>query len=125
MKALVTGCAGFIGSHLATRLLNDGFEVTGIDCFIDYYPREVKEKNVAEALAHEKFSFIEKDIIQIEDFPEVDYVFHQAAQAGVRGSWGKNFDSYNRNNIWTTQKLLEFYKDREIRNAKAPVKYEI
>ena len=66
-------------------------------------------------LAHDKFKFIEKDIIQIEDFPEVDYVFHQAAQAGVRGSWGKNFDSYIRNNVWATQKLLEFYKEREIR----------
>lgn len=115
MKALVTGCAGFIGSHLATRLLHEGFEVTGIDCFTDYYPREVKEKNITEALAHEKFNLIEKDILQLEEFPEVDYVFHQAAQAGVRGSWGKNFDIYIRNNIWSTQKLLEFYKDREIR----------
>ena len=115
MKALVTGCAGFIGSHLTTRLLQEGFEVTGIDCFTDYYPREVKEKNITEILNHEKFNLIEKDILQIEEFPEVDYVFHQAAQAGVRGSWGKNFEIYIRNNIWATQKLLEFYKDREIR----------
>jgi len=115
IKALVTGCAGFIGSHLTTRLLQEGFEVTGIDCFTDYYPREVKEKNITEILNHEKFNLIEKDILQIEEFPEVDYVFHQAAQAGVRGSWGKNFEIYIRNNIWATQKLLEFYKDREIR----------
>ena len=114
MKALVTGCAGFIGSHLAARLLKEGFEVTGIDCFTDYYAREVKERNVTAASAHGKFNLIEKDILQIEEFPEVDYVFHQAAQAGVRGSWGKNFEIYIRNNIWATQKLLEYYKDREI-----------
>ena len=108
MKALVTGCAGFIGSHLTARLLKEGFEVTGIDCFTDYYARDVKEKNITGTLGHEKFNLIEKDILQIEEFPEVDYVFHQAGQAGVRGSWGKSFEVYIRNNIWAMQKLLEF-----------------
>ena len=59
MKALVTGCAGFIGSTLADRLLADGADVVGIDCFTDYYPREVKERNLSGALKHPRFRFVE------------------------------------------------------------------
>ena len=58
MKALVTGCAGFIGSHLSERLLKDGFEVVGIDSFTAYYPREIKERNIAGALPHKGFKLI-------------------------------------------------------------------
>jgi UDP-glucose 4-epimerase len=115
MKTLVTGCAGFIGSHLAERLLREGYEVIGIDCFTDYYPREIKEANISNALNHSKFKLIEEDLLEMDEFPEVDYVFHEAAQAGVRASWGKSFEIYTRNNIEATQKLLEFYKDREIK----------
>lgn len=115
MKALVTGCAGFIGSHLTDRLLELGYEVIGIDCFSDYYPRELKETNIADALNHKNFQLIEKDILECSEFPKVDYVFHQAAQAGVRASWGKNFEIYTRNNIQVTQKLLEYYKEIKIR----------
>ncbi len=117
MKALVTGCAGFIGSHLVDRLLKMGCEVVGIDCFIDYYPREIKKANISNALAHPNFRLIEENISDIDrdKFPEVGYVFHLAAQAGVRASWGKNFEIYTRNNIEATQRLLEFYKGREIR----------
>jgi len=50
MKALVTGCAGFIGSHLTDKLLEQGYEVIGMDCFTDYYHREIKEKNIENAL---------------------------------------------------------------------------
>ena len=96
-------------------MLQEGHAVTGIDCFTDYYPRAVKENNIRNALGHKNFSFIEEDIVNISEFPEVDYVFHQAAQAGVRGSWGKNFEIYIRNNILATQKLLEYYKDRKLR----------
>ena len=115
MKALVTGCAGFIGSHLVDKLLEQGYEVIGIDCFTDYYSKEIKEANLSNALNHKNFEFIEEDILEMNDFPEVDYVFHEAAQAGVRASWGKSFEIYTRNNIEATQKLLEFYKDLSIK----------
>ena len=115
MKAIVTGCAGFIGSHLVDKLLEQGYEVIGIDCFTDYYSREIKEANISNALSHKNFEIIEEDILEMNDFPEVDYVFHEAAQAGVRASWGKSFEIYTRNNIEATQKLLEFYKDSSIK----------
>jgi UDP-glucose 4-epimerase len=115
MKALVTGCAGFIGSHLADKLLEQGYEVVGIDCFTDYYPRETKEANISTALKHNNFEFLEQNILNMNKFHDVDYVFHEAAQAGVRASWGKSFEIYTRNNIEATQKLLEFYKDRKIK----------
>ena len=116
MKALkVTGCAGFIGSHLTERLLRKGYEVIGIDCFTDYYAREIKERNIENALNEKNFKLIGGDILEMNEYPEVDYVFHEAAQAGVRASWGKSFEIYTRNNIEATQKLLEFYKDREIK----------
>lgn len=115
MKALVTGCAGFIGSHLTERLLKEGFEVMGFDCFTDYYSREIKEENIENALMNNKFTFSEVDILSLEEYPEVDYVFHEAAQAGVRKSWGKDFEVYTANNILATQKLLEFYKNKRLR----------
>ncbi len=115
MKTLVTGCAGFIGSHLVDKLLEQGYEVIGIDCFTDYYPREIKEANIANALKHKNFELIEGDILNRDKFPDVDYVFHLAAQAGVRASWSKSFEIYSKNNVQATQKLLEFYKDREIK----------
>lgn len=115
MKALVTGCAGFIGSHLTDRLLEQGYKVIGIDCFTDYYPRDLKEANIADALNHQNFQLIEKDILECSEFPKVDYIFHQAAQAGVRTSWGRNFEVYTRNNIQATQKLLEYYKEIKFR----------
>jgi len=115
MKALVTGCAGFIGSHLVERLLKEGFEVIGIDCFTDYYSREIKERNIESFINHPNFTLIDRDILELDDFPKVDFVFHEAAQAGVRASWGRNFDIYLKDNILTTQKLLEYYKNVEIR----------
>ena len=111
MKALVTGCAGFIGSHLVDKLLDSDYEVTGIDCFTDYYSREIKEANISNALNHNNFKLIEKDILEMDKYPDVDYVFHEAAQAGVRASWGKSFEIDTRNNVQATQKLLEFHKD--------------
>lgn len=114
MRALVTGCAGFIGSHLTDRLLADGDEVTGIDCFTDYYPRAIKESNIRDALQHKNFTLIEKDILELSTYPDVDVVFHEAAQAGVRASWGSSFAIYTTNNIEATQRLLEWYKDKPL-----------
>jgi len=114
MRSLVTGCTGFIGSHLTEKLLQEGHEVIGIDCFTDYYSREIKENNIQKALLDKNFTFLDEDIINLSTFPDVDYVFHQAAQAGVRASWGKSFEIYTENNILVTQKLLEYYKDRNL-----------
>ena len=115
MKALVTGCAGFIGSNLTDQLLKDKFQVIGIDSLTTYYSKEMKKSNIRNALRNKNFYFIEKDILKIKNFPEVDFVFHLAAQAGVRDSWGKNFHSYVKDNVEVTQRLLEFYKDFKIK----------
>ncbi|MFC2044511.1 NAD-dependent epimerase/dehydratase family protein [Chloroflexota bacterium] len=117
MKILVTGCAGFIGSKLVDKLLRLGHDVTGIDGFTDYYSPEIKKANLSGALKHGSFRLIANNILDIDrdNFPEVDCIFHLAAQAGVRASWGKTFEIYISNNIEATQRLLELYKDREIR----------
>ncbi len=110
MNALVTGAAGFIGSTLAGRLLDAGARVTGIDCFTDYYPREMKEANLATLRGRDGFTFIESTIQQAplgRLMGEATHVFHLAAQAGVRKSWGRDFQVYTTNNIEATQVLLE------------------
>ena len=114
----MTGCAGFVGSHLVDKLLELGYEVIGVDCFTDYYPRWIKEKNLEKALRSEKFKFIEADIVNLDlnnILDGVDYVFHEAAQAGVRKSWGDNFRVYVDNNILATQRLLEACKGKNIK----------
>jgi UDP-glucose 4-epimerase len=117
MKALVTGVAGFIGSHLASSLLDKGATVVGVDCFTDYYPRALKERNLEENKLREGFRFAETTI-QDADLPAlldgVTHVFHLAAQAGVRKSWGKDFKVYTVNNIEATQMLLEACVNRKI-----------
>ncbi|MFZ1976379.1 MAG: NAD-dependent epimerase/dehydratase family protein [Bacteroidota bacterium] len=115
MKCLVTGCAGFIGSNLTDQLLEEGHDVTGIDCFTDYYSERIKKENIAPALENSHFVFIAKDILELTTYPEVDVVFHLAAQAGVRASWGSDFSVYTRNNIEASQRLLEYYKDKSLK----------
>ena len=110
MNSIVTGAAGFIGSHLCQRLLNEGFSVTGIDSFNNYYPKWIKEKNIQPFKKHNNFRLISDNLNNIDLKPllhDADYVFHIAAQAGVRSSWGKDFFGYTDNNISATQKLLE------------------
>src|SRR5512140_26824 len=110
MRALITGVAGFIGSTLAERLLDRGADVIGIDCFTDYYPRPMKERNLSGPRARTGFRFVESRI-QDADLPSIladrTHVFHLAAQAGVRKSWGRDFTVYTVNNIEATQVLLE------------------
>ena len=117
MKALVTGAAGFIGSTLAEHLLADGADVVGLDCFTDYYPRSLKEANVAALRVHPRFTFVEA-ALQDADLDAVldgvTHVFHLAAQAGVRKSWGSQFDVYVVNNIGATQCLLEHCAGRPL-----------
>lgn len=110
MNALVTGVAGFIGSTLAEQLLGSGADVVGIDCFTDYYARAVKERNLEGLLSHRRFRLVESRV-QDADLASLlesrTHVFHLAAQAGVRKSWGRDFSVYTVNNIEATQVLLE------------------
>ena len=110
MKALVTGVAGFIGSTLAERLVLQGADVVGIDSFTDYYPRAIKESNLAALKRSPAFRFIESRI-QDADLAGLladrTHIFHLAAQAGVRKSWGRDFAVYTTNNVEATQVLLE------------------
>ena len=117
MKALVTGAAGFIGSTLTDRLLECGADVIGIDSFTDFYPRPLKEQNLARARAHPRLRFVEARI-QDADLRSLlsdrTHVFHLAAQAGVRKSWGRDFGVYTTNNIEATQTLLEAARGAEL-----------
>lgn len=110
MKALVTGAAGFIGSHVVEALLGEGWDVTGVDRFSDYYPATIKRANLSVASVNPRFELREADLATIELGPlldGVDVVFHLAAQAGVRASWGSEFDAYLHDNLMATQRLLE------------------
>jgi UDP-glucose 4-epimerase len=118
MKAVVTGAAGFIGSHLSERLLADGHDVVGIDCFTDYYRRARKEQNLEVARSHRNFSFEELDLVDADltaALEGADVVYHLAGQPGVRPSWGHQFDRYVRDNIIATQRLLEHLKESTLK----------
>lgn len=117
MRALVTGVAGFIGSHLVERLLTLGHQVIGIDSLTDYYSLRLKQRNLHGLLQSPAFRFIQGDLTELELAPlleEVQWVFHQAAQAGVRASWGASFQVYLRDNVLATQRLLEAVKGSDI-----------
>jgi len=118
VKALVTGAAGFIGSHLTDSLLRDGAEVVGVDAFVDYYPRAAKEQNLEHARSQPGFRLVEGPIQELplgELLEGVDHVYHLAAQAGVRASWGREFEIYTGHNVLATQRLLEAASGRDLR----------
>jgi len=121
-RVVVTGAAGFIGSHLAEALLDHGFEVTGIDAFRASYPEADKRANAAGLVGRPGFELVEGDLSAMELDPLLagaDVVFHQAAQAGVRSSWGLDFDLYVRDNVIATQRLLEACVRRGVRRLVA------
>jgi nucleoside-diphosphate-sugar epimerase len=117
MRALVTGGAGFIGSHLSEQLLAQGAEVVAIDSFTEYYPRAIKERNLEGLRARHHYSFVEGDLTTVDLqrlLDGVTHVFHLAAQAGVRKSGGRDFAPYTTLNVDATQRLLEACVDRKI-----------
>jgi UDP-glucose 4-epimerase len=117
VKALVTGVAGFVGSTLAESLTGDGIEVVGVDCFTDYYGREIKERNLETLRRRPAFRFVEGALQTTPLEPLLDgvtHVFHLAAQAGVRASWGADFRTYTSHNVDATQRLLEALKTHSV-----------
>jgi UDP-glucuronate 4-epimerase len=110
MRALVTGCAGFIGSHLTDSLLADGHEVVGVDAFTDNYARAVKLRNLVRAVDFDGFRLVRADLTEAELEPLLegcDVVFHLAAEPGVRESFGPRRPAYLRNNVQATRRLVE------------------
>lgn len=116
-RVVVTGAAGFIGSHLCERLLALGHQVVGIDSFTDYYDRARKEQNLEDSRAHSNFTFEELDLVDA-DLHRVlrgaQVVYHLAGRPGVRPSWGEQFDGYLRDNVLATQRLLECLKETPV-----------
>ncbi len=101
MRYVVTGAAGFIGSHLADSLLARGHDVVAVDCFADYYDPREKESNAA-GFPVTRIDLAEDDL----DLAGVDGIFHLAGQPGVR-SFGDVFPTYLRRNVLATQRVLE------------------
>ncbi len=117
MRIVVTGAAGFIGSHLSARLLDEGHSVVGVDCFSDYYDPGRKRDNLAGLLDADGFSFVDGDLnsLDLDALLEgVEVVFHLAGQPGVRASWGSEFGVYLDQNVMATQRLLEAAKGRDL-----------
>jgi len=114
MRVLVTGAAGFVGSNIVDQLLTDGFSVRGIDDFNEYYDPKIKWRNLTDAQLSPKFELVNGDLNSISDLrsliEDVDYIFHQAGQPGVRSSWGTEFGNYLQDNVLGTQRLLEACK---------------
>ena len=114
MSNLVTGAAGFIGSNLVETLLKQGEKVIGIDEVNDYYDPQLKRKNLAHFAKHPNFQLIEDNILSLDWrslLANTEVIYHQAAQAGVRASWGEGFRRYTDRNINATQVLLEAAKN--------------
>ncbi|MBJ7456936.1 MAG: NAD-dependent epimerase/dehydratase family protein [Thermoleophilia bacterium] len=110
MRVIITGCAGFIGSHVAERMVAEGWRVTGIDAFTDYYAEADKRDNLRSLAAEPRFDLVEADLA---DAPLTSLlaggppIIHLAAQPGVRGSFGDGFGRYLHDNVLATQRLFE------------------
>lgn len=118
MRCLVTGVAGFIGSHLAERLIAHGHHVVGLDSFTEAYEETLKEANIAGIRSVEGFQLIRGDLAEVDleaGLKGVEAVFHLAAQAGVRSSWGREFHLYLHRNVLATQRLLEACRSKPIK----------
>lgn len=117
MKVIVTGAAGFIGSHLTEACLARGWDVVAIDSLTTYYSPRIKVRNANHFEDHPRCTYHEQDILEL-DLPSllagVDIVFHLAAQAGVRASWGQSFDVYTQLNVTVLQRLLEATRGNDV-----------
>src|SRR3954452_2483174 len=117
MKVLITGAAGFIGSHLVEECLRMGWSVVAIDSLNTNYSPSAKVRNADLFRRHHRCVYLEQDILDA-DLPSLldgtDVVFHLAAQAGVRGSWGQSFDLYTQLNVTVLQRLLEAVRDTPV-----------
>jgi nucleoside-diphosphate-sugar epimerase len=119
-KIIVTGCAGFIGSHLCEKLLVMGHSVIGIDNFDPFYARSIKEKNLSSFIGHPDFEFFEFDLADFDrlnrelEHKHIDAIVHLAGKAGVRPSIEAPQD-YTRANIVATQNILELMKNKGIK----------
>ncbi|PID81545.1 UDP-glucose 4-epimerase [bacterium DOLZORAL124_64_63] len=114
---VVTGCAGFIGSTVTEALLELGCRVTGVDCLTDYYDTDLKRENMAGFKDHAAFRYVEENLLDLDPMELLAgqrVVFHLAAQAGVRASWGDTFSEYVDWNIMATQRLLEACTDERV-----------
>jgi UDP-glucuronate 4-epimerase len=117
VRAVVTGCAGFIGSHVCERLVADGWDVRGVDAFTTYYDVAEKDDNVVGLRADPRFSLVTGDLATVPLRPllaDADVVVHLAAQPGVRESFGAGFARYDRDNVFATQRVLEAALDARV-----------
>jgi UDP-glucose 4-epimerase len=118
MRCLVTGCAGFIGSHLSEKLIKKGFKVIGVDSLSNFYPKWIKLKNLEDLRKNKNFNFLRSSVENLDLkglMNKIDYIFHLAAQPGVRSSWGNDFSIYVKSNILATQKILESAKEGSLK----------
>lgn len=116
MRVVITGAAGFIGSHLTERCLALGWDVIAIDSMTTFYSPAAKVRNAQAFGAHHRCTYLEADLLDLDleaILVGVDLVFHLAAQAGVRASWGPSFDIYTQLNVTVLQRLLEAARKAE------------